>query len=150
MSAILYIFLASYGTKSWRPNFNKTQCLDDATTIGHQTCRKTNFMVVNKTWTVEVHIIDNHSQSSCRREVSDSDITFSSALQPTKHDALWPCTINAWLLTSANTRCPCTLGALVNMPVFCTDLSPKFGDKNNSRVFHSIIRTMGHKTTTTV
>ena len=55
-----------------------------------------------------------------------------------------------WLLTSARTWCPRSLDALVYTPVFCADLRFEFGGKNNSRLVHSIIKTMGHETTRTV
>ena len=43
-------------------------------------------MIVNMK--IEVYITDNQSSNSCHRVVSDHEVTFGSALQPTKRDAL--------------------------------------------------------------
>ena len=84
-------FLAPYRTVSWSPNFNCTWCPDDAKTIGHQTWREKKSVVVNmKSY---VHITNNQSWNSCQGVVYDHEVTFCSAFQPIKHDALWPCTI---------------------------------------------------------
>ena len=53
----------------------------------------TKSVTVNSKWKVWVHWCDNQSWYGCHRVVSVNEVTFRSALQPTKHDVLWPCTI---------------------------------------------------------
>ena len=70
---------------SWRLNFNRTRCPDNASTIGHQI----NSVVVNQTGKVDVHVTDNQYWNSCFRVISDYGVTFGFALEPPKkHDAL--------------------------------------------------------------
>ena len=85
-------FSASEDKVFWRPTFKWKQCPDDAKTIGHQTCR-IKILVVNKTWKVEVHNTINQSWNRCHKMVSDHEVSSGSAIQPKKHNALWPCTI---------------------------------------------------------
>ena len=75
---------------SWRPHFDRTRCSDDAKTVGLQTCRKQNPVVVNKTAKVEVRITDNQFRNCCSKVASDHECTFGSATEPTEktHDAL--------------------------------------------------------------
>ena len=85
-------FLSTLQDKvSWRPNFNRTRCPDEAKTVGHKTCRKQNPWLWTKPEKLEVHIIDNQSWNSCCRVVSDHEFTFGSAREPTKHCALRSC-----------------------------------------------------------
>ena len=53
---------------SWKPNYHRTGCPDDAKIIGHQTFSK------NKIHGC-VHVTDNESLSSCGRMVSDHEGT---------------------------------------------------------------------------
>ena len=92
-TAVLYIFEHLIGQDVLEPYFNRTWCLDDAKTIGHQTFRKKKSVVVNKTWKVEIRVTDHQSWNSCQKVVCDHEVTFSSASQPTKPDVLWPCTV---------------------------------------------------------
>ena len=52
--------------------------------------QKTKSMVVNITGKVEVHFTDNDSWNSCRKVAFDQEVTFGSAIEPTKkkHNAL--------------------------------------------------------------
>ena len=73
-SSVAHFLITLQDKVSWRPNFNRTQCPDDAKTAGHQTCRKqTKSAVVNKTWTVEVHITDDQSWNSYCKVASDHE-----------------------------------------------------------------------------
>ena len=79
--------------------FNRTWCPYDANTCSRTSdLQKTKFVVVNKTWKVEVHITDNQSWNSCHRVVSDPEFILGSPIEPIKHNALWPCTIHGHLL----------------------------------------------------
>ena len=107
---------------SWRPNFNLTQCPGDTKTIGHQICRKEKSMTVNRTWKAEVHITDNQSWNSCQDWLwSYFWFSFTAYKNMMCFDSA--------PLTSAKTRCPCSLDELVSMSVFCADLRLEFGGK---------------------
>ena len=84
---------------SWRPNFYRTWCPDDAKTVGHQICRnKIGGCEQNrKSWS------SHHWQSVLEqlcKEASDHEFTSGSAVEPTKKtlNALWPCSIQGYLL----------------------------------------------------
>ena len=72
---VAHISWAPYRTKSVLET--KFRALDS---------QKTRSMVVNETWKV---ITDNQFLNSCCREVSDHQVAFGSAREPTKHNALW-------------------------------------------------------------
>ena len=94
-------FLSTLQDKvSWRPNFNRTRCPDEAKTVGHKTCRKQNPWLWTKPEKLEVHITDNQSRSSCHRVASDHEFTFSLSRELTKkkHNVLWLCAIHGHLL----------------------------------------------------
>ena len=79
-------FLISLQDKvSWRPNFNKTRCPSDAKNSRTPVLQKTKPVVVNKTEKGEVHVSDNQSWNSCRKVASDHELTFDSAIEPTKN-----------------------------------------------------------------
>ena len=90
--------------------------------------QKTKSLVVNKTGKVEVHITDNQSWNSCPTVASDHELTFGSAIQPTKkkHNALLT-VYYTWPLTSAKHG-----ASGICMHCVC-----------------DIIKTTGHKTTRT-
>ena len=79
-------FLSTLQDKvSWRPNFDRTWCPDDAKIVGHQTYIEENpWLWTNKTGKVEVHITDNQSLNSCHKVAFDYKFTFSSAFESTK------------------------------------------------------------------
>ena len=55
--------------------------------------------------------------SSFKWVVSCHEVTFTSVIAPTQHNALWPYTI--WPLASVKRRCLFSLDAHVNTSVFC-------------------------------
>ena len=66
--AVLHIFGAPKDKVSWRPYFNRTQCLDGEKKKKQQQknsstpdLQKTKSVVVNKIGNVEVHVTDNKS-----------------------------------------------------------------------------------------
>ena len=92
---VLNIFWAPYQTKCPR-DLVIEHCPDDAKTVRHQTCRTQNPWF----WTEheKLKFTDSWFCNSCHRVVSVHEVTFSSALQPTKHNALWPCSRHGHLL----------------------------------------------------
>ena len=63
---------------------------------GHQTCRQQNLWLSTKN--EKIKFTDNQSRNSCSKVVSDHEVTFNSAIQPTKCNALWPCSVHDRLL----------------------------------------------------
>ena len=84
MNSVAQVLSTLQDKVSWRPNFNRTQCPDDAKTGGTPDLQKTQSMVVIKTGKFEVHITDNQSWNGCHKVASDHEFTFASAIEPTK------------------------------------------------------------------
>ena len=81
---------------SWRPNFDRTQCPDNAKNSRIPDVQKTKSVLANKTGKAEAHVADSQSWNSCHRVVSDYKFAFSSAKKKkkklTKH--IWALTVH--------------------------------------------------------
>ena len=101
-----------------------------------------------KKWNFEAHITDNQSRNSYCRVVSDHKSTFGSAIKPTKHNALWPCTLCGRLLHQNMvpmwSECTCQHLCLLHGP------EAWIWWENNSKPVRGIIKSMRHETTRTV
>ena len=126
-------------TVSWWCENSRTPDLEKTKSTGNKT-----WQAENKIWKVWVHVTDNESWNSCCRVVCNHESTFSSAVKPTKHNVLWPCTIRGRLLLPKH-GVPAVWMHLSTPLSFALTWGLNSVEKQ-LQACHGIIKTMGHET----